>query len=352
MGLLAPTASHLADGMQLYFGQVGSKAGGRDLQVLPADAAGDPLAAARRLIEDEGVDFLISAFSGSHLAALSELADASRVVLLVASVSPSPAGRDWRSPYVFYPAGTIWQMSFPLGDWLVRNLARRAYLTAVDGPDGREALAAFKDAFTRQGGAIAGEAYLPAGQADFAEHLRQIARARPEATFAYYRGAAAVRFVQQYAALDLPRIARLTGAGGLADEALRAAEGAAARGAITSLYWAPSLDLPENQRFQRAYHDRYGADADATAVVGYDAARAVVEALRRTGGATTEPAKLVEAVAGAAFASPRGSFRFDPTTHAVVHDVYIREVKDERGTLRNVVLDRFAAVVDAAGRTA
>jgi hypothetical protein len=55
-------------------------------------------------------------------------------------------------------------------------------------------------------------------------------------------------------------------------------------------------------------------------------------------------------VAGVEFASPRGPFRFDPATQAAVHDVYIREVKDERGALRNVVLDRFAGVADAAER--
>ena len=350
VGLLAPTGDRLADGVQLYLEQVGSQARGHSLKVVLADAAADPLTAARHLIEIEGAAVLVSGFGGDHLAALSELADASRTVLLVAAISASPAAREWRSPYVFRTAGTVWQMAYPLGDWVARNLARRVYLSAAEGPEGREAVAAFRDAFTVQGGAVAGEAYLPPDQPDYADHLRQIARVRPEATFAFYRGTAAVRFVQQYAAAGLPRDTRLTGAGRLVDESLLAAEGRAARGAISSLYWAPGLERPENQRFLRAYRDRFGEDADAAALAGYDAARVVVEALRRSGSATADPAKLAAAVAGVEFASPRGPFRFDLATQAVVHDVYIREVKDERGTLRNVVLDRFAGVADTAER--
>ena len=80
------------------------------------------------------------------------------------------------------------------------------------------------------------------------------------------------------------------------------------------------------------------------ALGGYDTARVVAEALQRTNGETGSAARLAEAVGGVDFISPRGPFRFDPATQAAVHDIYVREVKDERGTLHNVVLDRFPSV--------
>jgi len=148
-------------------------------------------------------------------------------------------------------------------------------------------------------------------------------------------------------AAGLSRAVRLTGPGRLVDEPLLSAAGDAARGAISSLYWAPGLEHAENQRFLAAYRARFGAGPDVAAVGGYDAARVVVEALRQTSGETSSAARLAEAVAGVEFTSPRGPFRFDQATQAAVHDIYVREVKDERGTLRNVVLDRFPSVPTA-----
>jgi branched-chain amino acid transport system substrate-binding protein len=151
----------------------------------------------------------------------------------------------------------------------------------------------------------------------------------------------------QYAAAGLPRAVRLTGPGRLVDEPMLSATGRAARGAISSLYWAPGLEHAENQRFLDAYRARFGVGPDVAALGGYDTARVVAEALQRTNGEIGSAARLAEAVAGVEFTSPRGPFRFDSVTQAAVHDIYVREVKDERGTLRNVVLDRFPSVPTA-----
>ena len=56
--------------------------------------------------------------------------------------------------------------------------------------------------------------------------------------------------------------------------------------------------------------------------------------------------RLAEAVAGVRFASPRGPFRFDPTTHAVVQDVYVRRVQKVDGKYFNVEFDKLAKVKD------
>lgn len=355
LGLLVSAADGLAGdglrrGVQLYLEQIRSQVAGRALQVVAADvdaAAPDPASAAREWLESGQVDVLVSDLRGARATALAELAHARRTVLLLTSIGPAGDDRDRPSPYVFRTAGTTWQIGYPLGDWMARNLARRVFVSAADEVDGRATVAAFKEGFTQQGGSLVGETYLPPGRQDYADHLAAIGRARVDATFAFYRGADAARFVPQYAAAGLSRTVRLTGPGRLVDEPMLSAAGDAARGAISSLYWAPGLEHVENQRFLDAYRARFGAGPDVAAVGGYDAARVVVEALRHTSGETNSAARLAEAVAGVEFTSPRGPFRFDQTTHAAVHDIYVREVKDERGTLRNVVLDRYSSVPTA-----
>jgi len=72
----------------------------------------------------------------------------------------------------------------------------------------------------------------------------------------------------------------------------------------------------------------------------------MAEALEQTGGDTANREQLVAALAGVQFDGPRGPFRFDPESHQVIQDVYIRELKEQRGVLVNAVLDRVRGVRD------
>ena len=73
----------------------------------------------------------------------------------------------------------------------------------------------------------------------------------------------------------------------------------------------------------------------------------IVHALTATGGDTRDKARLLEALRGVEFDSPRGRFRFDPRTQNVIQPfVYVREVREVGGELANVVVDRIANVRD------
>ena len=109
-----------------------------------------------------------------------------------------------------------------------------------------------------------------------------------------------------------------------------------------------TLDNPENKAFTQAYRQKFNRDADAYAVQGYDAARVIVEAVNQTQGDTTNKERLLEAIAAVKFASPRGPFEFDPETHNVVHNEYVREVREVNGKITNVVLETIPMVKDKA----
>jgi branched-chain amino acid transport system substrate-binding protein len=71
-----------------------------------------------------------------------------------------------------------------------------------------------------------------------------------------------------------------------------------------------------------------------------------VEALNRTGGNTADKDRLVEAMAAVRFASPRGQFEFDPNTHNVIQNIYVRQVRQIGSDLANVVFVNLGRIAD------
>jgi branched-chain amino acid transport system substrate-binding protein len=162
-------------------------------------------------------------------------------------------------------------------------------------------------------------------------------RLRPEAVFVFFAGSDAVRFVTQAAQYGLLKDARLVGPGFLVEEDVLPAQGKNALGAYSCLHWALTLQKPENIAFTRAYRDRWKREATVYALQGFDAARVIVEALNLTGGDTNNKSGLIEAVASVKFTSPRGAVSFDPETHNVIQTIYLRQVRQVRDALHNVV---------------
>ena len=74
-------------------------------------------------------------------------------------------------------------------------------------------------------------------------------------------------------------------------------------------------------------------------VGGYDGMHLIYEALKKTGVAT-EGDKVVEAMKGMAWTSPRGPMSIDPATRDVVQNVYIRKVEMKDGHYWNVEFDK------------
>jgi branched-chain amino acid transport system substrate-binding protein len=78
------------------------------------------------------------------------------------------------------------------------------------------------------------------------------------------------------------------------------------------------------------------------AVHAYDGMHVIYEALRKTNGAT-DGARLVDAMKGVSFLSPRGPVTIDADTREMIQNVYIRKVERVDGELYNV---EFATIAN------
>jgi branched-chain amino acid transport system substrate-binding protein len=343
---LAPALTSLTYGLELFLEEAGWRVGDRPLALVKATTRDGEVAAARELIAQPELALLLGAVRPEAADAVMAAAHEARVPCLLADSGGRDLRRERPGPYVFRTGPSNWQLNQPFGDWLYYNVSRRLYLSATDTGWGRESVAALRRGFAHAGVAVVSESYLPLGTRDFRDELRRIGLARADCVYACYAGADAAAFIAQYAAAGLNREARLAGPGSLAAEDLLATQGEAALGLISSQDWTLARDAPEAERFRRAYRERHGQEPDALAARGHDTGRIAVEALRQAGWDVSNRARLLDALTAVRFDGPRGPVRFDGETRRLVLDVYVRDVKRERGTLTNVVLETIRGVRD------
>ena len=80
-------------------------------------------------------------------------------------------------------------------------------------------------------------------------------------------------------------------------------------------------------------------------VGGYDGMHLIYEARKKTGG-DTDGEKVVNAMKGMAWVSPRGPMSIDPATRDVIPNVYIRKVEPVNGKLWSVEFATIENVKD------
>jgi branched-chain amino acid transport system substrate-binding protein len=336
-------ASDNVNGMSLHFDKINWTIAGRKIELIKEDDqfnAQIGLQKARKFVESDEVDMIVGPQASNVALAMLNFVKQSKAFLVV-----SGAGSDqitWqRIPYLFRTTITTYQLCTPMAQWMYDNLAKDVILSGTDYVAGRDTLRAFANAYTAKGGKIVKEIYPPLGTTDFSVYLTDMAAAGATASYNFYTGTDAVRFVQQYASLGVNRKTRLTGFSAIVDTNVLVAQGDAALGIICPQIYTSVLNTPVNLGFVAAYRDKYKALPTSFSDYGYVTSRVIDEAIKATDGNTTDKDKLADAMAKVSFDAPRGPFRFDPVTHHPIQNTYICEVKEIDGT---VVIKDFMTI--------
>ena len=205
---------------------------------------------------------------------------------------------------------------------------------------GDEMAVAFKEGFAKGGGKVVKELNLPFPGVEFQALLTEIASLKPDATFAFFAGGAAVKFVKDYAAAGLTKSIPLYGPGFLTDGTLEA-QGAAAQGLLTTLHYADDLPNAKDKSFRLNYVKAYKLQPDVYAVQGYDAAQLLAAGLAGVKGDFSKRAELIKAMETAKIDSPRGAFKLSKA-HNPVHDIYLRKVEGGANRYQKVAVKALA----------
>jgi branched-chain amino acid transport system substrate-binding protein len=353
IGLLLPTSdiyaalgASITEGMKMYFESVGNKAGGRDIQIIAEDEGTKPDVAAqkaRKLVEQDQVDLVAGIVSSGVAAAVRDYFNDNKKFLILANAGANALTRAAKSPYIFRASFSNWQPNWVMGKWVAENVGKKAFVSVPDYAAGNETVSAFRNSFEAAGGQVVKVQKTPfPNMGDPAPFLAEIKAAAPELVYSFYSGAAATTFVKAYADFGLSGSIPLTGSGFMVEQDVLPAVKDAAVGVRSSLFWARSLDNPENKKFVEDFGKRTiqggNPGANVFAMQGYDAARLIVEALNSVGGDVGKADALIEALGKVSFPSPRGTFKMDANTHNVINHLYVREVKKDGDSYSNAVI--------------
>ncbi|MGH6989480.1 MAG: ABC transporter substrate-binding protein [Stellaceae bacterium] len=346
-GRLSPPGTETYDGVETYLATHGTTVAGKKIEIILKDDGGVP-DVTRRLAQELVVNDKVDALAGFTLtpcaASAATIATAAKVPQILMGAAGAHLTRI--SPYTVRVFETMAQVASAMGQWAPRHRIKKVVTMVADYGPGHDVQKSFVRFFKENGGDVLANLRFPVSTVDFAPFLQKAADASPQAIYVFAPEGPAAALIKQFNDRKLPaRGIKFIGSGDFAsEEAVAAGEAQFALGVITSQVYTPTLDTPVNKAFVAAYEKHAdGVPPNVFGVVGYDGMNLIYKAIRATKG-STDGTKLVDAMKGMSWDSPRGPIRIDPKTRDIIQNVYVREFKNIHGRAANMVIATYKGV--------
>ena len=252
-----------------------------------------------------------------------------------------------RSPFFVRVSFTLPQQSVPIAEWVAKNGAKTAVSLVSDYGPGIDAQNAFKMRFEEKGGKVLEQLKAPLANPEFSPFLQRAKDLKPDALFLFVPAPTAGALMKQVIDRGLTEAnIKVIGTGDITDDDQLNGIGDSVLGLVTSHFYSAAHDSALNKKFVAEFKKANpGMRPNFIGVGGWDGMHAFYEALKKTNG-DTDGTKLVDAMKGATWESPRGMMTIDPQTRDVIQDVYIRKVEKRDGELYNIEFDVVKQVKD------
>lgn len=345
-GPFTPTGKQMVAGAKLYMQQNGDTVAGNKIELIVKDDAGNP-DQTRRLAQELVVNDKVAVLAGFALTpgalAVAPIATEAKVPEISMLAAAAPVTE--RSPFIVRASFSVPQSITPLADWAAKNGIKTVVSVVSDYAPGIEVETNFKARFEAAGGKVLDALRVPLSSNDFAPPLQRVADTRPDAVMVFVPASIGTIFLRQLVERGLDKSGlKIIADGSLTEDDIINQTGDAALGIITSQPYSAAHDSPENKAFVAAFKQaNNGLRPNFVAVHGYDGMRLVYEALKKTGGGS-DGGKLIDAMKGLSWVSPRGPVSIDPATREMTQNVYIRKVEKKDGELYNVEFETIANV--------
>jgi branched-chain amino acid transport system substrate-binding protein len=326
---------------------------GVKVELIRRDDTGPNPEVAKRLAEElivrDHVQFLAGVVYSPNAAAIAPLTAEGRTPLVIMSAAGSALTR--LSPYIVRVSTTLWQTSYPMGQWAAKQGWKRAYIAVSDYIPGHDAEDAFTKAFSEGGGQILASVHLPLANPDFVPYVQRIKDADPNVVFLFVPGgkqATAVMKAWSDVGLSTSRTKLVTTEDVVTDEELPNM-GDVPLGVVSAGVYSAAAASPANKAFLTEWEREYGKTAtpNYNSVFGWDGMMAIFDVIRRTNGKFTSDQAMAMLKGWQNPNSPRGPVMIDAETRDLVQNVYIRRVeKMPDGKLANIEFETIPHVKD------
>ena len=298
--------------------------GGRKLVVIEKDTQGKPDIGRAMLAEAYGDNDAALAVgpvnSGVALAMLPVAAEHKKILIVEPAVADSITGANWNR-YIFRTGRNSSQDAVANAVALGKPGVAIATL-AQDYAFGRDGVAAFKAALAPTGAKLVFEEYAKTDTTDFTASAQRIFDALKDEKgrkFVFVIWAGAGNPLGKMKALQPERFGIELATGGNILAALKAYKELPGMEGATYYYY----DIPKNpvnDWLVAEHQKRHKSPPDFFTAGGMAAGIAVVEALKKAG--TTDTEKLIAAMEGLSFLTPKGIMIFRPEDHQALQSMY------------------------------
>lgn len=330
LGIVAPMSGPNAryggfslNGAQLAVKDINDAGGidGAKIELFSADSQGTPVegvSATRRLIDQDGVDFIIGDVSSSVTLAMQPVAEDAEVLLLNAASS---------NPKITYQAGVggfKWTFrNYPTDENRALIVAKYAAeqrgftkfaVLSVDSDYGRSAITFTKKYLPDFKGEILSEDYYKEGEVDFRSVLAKIRDNGAEAIILYGLADTTPIIARQMLELGLAGKVTLIGNGEFNTEKTIKSAPKAMEGAVEAAAWLPQFDSPTSKAFVEEFTKTYNEAPNNHAYVHWDTVNLLAKAIKEAGSA--DKVKVRDALSKIKYQSPVGEVTFDDHNQA------------------------------------
>ena len=332
-GPLALFGQEIVNGLELGFDYATDgtlTAAGRPIELVIRDDTSDVeagTAAARELIESEGVEILIGNTSSAVALQVQQIADENGVVYFAAAAaSPDVTGSNWNE-HTFRVCRNAAQDGLTMAGWSMENVGENYLILAEDYAFGQATAAGFMAAFGAMGATFMTEEpiYAASDTADFTPYIQQVLDIDPDGLILIWASnTSGVVLSDQLASQGVTgNIPFITGFSSNDLVALLPPGNVGSIGLIVYHYTLPSTEA--NDWLVEAHNEAYGENPDLFSECAFATAQAVVNALEATDGDTTDTA-LIPALEGMTFEGPKGTYSIRPEDHQALASMYIVEL--------------------------
>src|SRR5687768_9157309 len=213
---------------------------------------------AQELIVRDKVNLLAGVIFTPNALAIAPLATEAKVPFVI--MNAGTAVITTRSPYIARTSFTLWQSSYPLGQWASKKF-KSAYTLVSDFGPGHDAETAFAQAFEAGGGNVVANVRVPLQNPDWAAYMQRVKDAKPDALMVFIpAGKTATAVMKNFSDLGLGQAGiKLIGPGDITTEEELPNMGDVALGATTVFHWSAGGDRPANKAFIAAWQMESGA---------------------------------------------------------------------------------------------
>jgi branched-chain amino acid transport system substrate-binding protein len=319
------------DGFSTAMRHLGGRFANQEVRVLVQDDKGSPdtaLAVARKLLDREKVDFVVTAVALPSMSAMAKTLTESRAFVLNLDAAPASLAGAGCSPWFFQVATPAQAIHEAIAAHLTAEKMRRVVVIGTDAPATDQAIATIRRAWPGEVIEIRRPRH---GATRYTEEIVAMRHAAPDAVVNLLTGGMGGAFAREFAATGMKGDVPLIGVWQGWERPMLPAMTEAGMDVLNVAPWSPDLETPLGKRLVTDFELEYGRPVTGWVAQGYDTAQMLDAALRANGGRTGDRDAVRSALRRAEFPSVRGPFRFD-SNHFPSVNVYLRRTtRDAKG---------------------